>query len=84
MATSSAASERSFSTNGFIHSKLRNSLKEENVQKLLFITSNALQLGKDLLTIDGQDSEDDTDDVDAGSFNSNSSSNLRFPIEDWD
>jgi hypothetical protein len=36
MATSSAASERNFSTFGFIHSKMRNSLAAEKVQKLVF------------------------------------------------
>jgi hAT family C-terminal dimerisation region len=40
MATSSAASERNFSTFGFIHSRLRNSLAPEKVQKLVFIKTN--------------------------------------------
>ena len=35
LATSSAASERSFSTFGFIHSKLRNSLSTKLVEKLV-------------------------------------------------
>jgi hypothetical protein len=67
MATSSAASERNFSMNGFIHSKLRNSLKEQNVQKLLFIKSNASQLGQDFLSTDYPYSEDDAIDLDTGS-----------------
>jgi hypothetical protein len=40
MATSSATSERNFSTMGFIHSKLRNSLSAKTVEKLVFINSN--------------------------------------------
>jgi len=40
MAASSAASERNFSTMGFIHSKLRNSLNAKTVEKLVFIKSN--------------------------------------------
>lgn len=40
MATSSAASERNFSTMGFIHSKLRNSLGTQSVEKLVYIKSN--------------------------------------------
>jgi hypothetical protein len=40
MATSSAASERNFSTIGFIHSKLRNSLSAKTIEKLVFIESN--------------------------------------------
>jgi hypothetical protein len=39
-AASSAASERNFSTMGFIHSKLRNSLSAKTVEKLVFIKSN--------------------------------------------
>ncbi len=40
MATSSVAFERNFSTMGFIHSKLRNSLSAKTVEKLVFIKSN--------------------------------------------
>jgi hAT family C-terminal dimerisation region len=40
MATSSASCERNFSTMGFIHSKLRNSLSPATVEKLVFIKSN--------------------------------------------
>jgi len=43
MATSSAASERNFSTMGFIHSKLRNSLSTKTVEKLVFIKSNMVR-----------------------------------------
>jgi len=35
MTASSASSERNFSTFGFIHSKLRNSLNSETVKKLV-------------------------------------------------
>jgi hAT family C-terminal dimerisation region len=41
MATSSASSERNFSTMKFIHSKERNSLGKETVEKLVFIKSNS-------------------------------------------
>ncbi|XP_078717972.1 protein mono-ADP-ribosyltransferase PARP14-like [Lampetra fluviatilis] len=40
MATSSAASERNFSTVGFIHSELRNSLAPSSVEKLVYLKSN--------------------------------------------
>jgi hypothetical protein len=40
MATSSAASEQNFSTMGFIHSKLRNSLSAKTIEKFVFIKSN--------------------------------------------
>jgi len=39
--TSSASTERSFSNDSFIHSKSRNRLAPERVQKLLYIRSNA-------------------------------------------
>jgi hypothetical protein len=35
LAISSASSERNFSTMGFVHSKLRNSLSTETVEKLV-------------------------------------------------
>lgn len=40
MATSSASSEINFSMMGFIHSKLRNKLAPQTVEKLVFIKSN--------------------------------------------
>ena len=40
MAMSSAASERNFSTMGFIQTKLWNSLNMETVEKLVFVKSN--------------------------------------------
>jgi hypothetical protein len=47
MATSSAASERNFSTFGFIHSKLRNSLAAEKVQNLV-LSKTTIQLSQRL------------------------------------
>jgi len=44
MVTSSAASERGFSAMGFVHSKLRNRLSPDTVEKLIFIKNNAPQL----------------------------------------
>lgn len=44
MACSTASCERNFSTFGFIHSKIRNSLSEESVRKLVYVKTNALQL----------------------------------------
>ena len=40
IAASTASSERNFSTMGFIHSKLRNALRQGSVEKLVFIKSN--------------------------------------------
>jgi hypothetical protein len=49
MVTSSAASERKFSTFCFIHSKLRNSLAAEKVQKLVFIKTNYPSFAENLV-----------------------------------
>jgi hypothetical protein len=38
---SSAASERNFSTFGFIHSKLRNQLKNDRLKKMIFVFANS-------------------------------------------
>ena len=46
MVASSAASERNLSTFGFIHSKLRNCLSPDAVQKLVYIKTNNLQFTK--------------------------------------
>ena len=40
MATFSATAEQNFSSMGFIHSKLQNSLSPKTVEKLVFIKSN--------------------------------------------
>ena len=40
MATSSATAKQNFSTMGFIHSKLCNSLSPKTVEKIVFIKSN--------------------------------------------
>ena len=47
MASSAASSERNFSTFGFVHSKLRNCLSDESVQKLVYIKTNNTQFIKD-------------------------------------
>jgi hypothetical protein len=43
VASSSAASERKFSTMGSIHSKLRNCLGRDTVEKLVYVKTNNLQ-----------------------------------------
>jgi hAT family C-terminal dimerisation region len=48
LVASSAASERNFSTFGFIHSKVRNCLKEDAVQKLVHIKTNNMQFTKQM------------------------------------
>ena len=40
--SSSAACERNFSSMGFIHSKLRNRLSQNTIEKLVFVRSNRL------------------------------------------
>mmetsp|Transcript_18749 Transcript_18749/g.18853 ORF Transcript_18749/g.18853 Transcript_18749/m.18853 type:complete len:87 (+) Transcript_18749:543-803(+) len=40
LVTSSASSERNFSTMGYIHNKLRNSLSASTVQKLVYVKTN--------------------------------------------
>ena len=59
--TSSAASERSFSTMGFIHTKLRNRLTHSMVEKLVFVRSNHLLAQKGL----EDSSSDEEDDIDS-------------------
>jgi hypothetical protein len=56
MATSSTAFERNFSTMGFIHSKLRNTLATRTVEKLVFIKLN-LSAFYDYLALDDNDIE---------------------------
>lgn len=58
LVSSSAASERNFSTFGFIHSKLRNKLNPETVRKLVYIKCNSSQLEEAV----NFESEDDSDD----------------------
>jgi hypothetical protein len=60
MATFSAASERNFSTMGFIHSKLRNSLSAKIVEKLMFIKNN-MGAFNSCPTSDNNTSESDSD-----------------------
>ncbi|HEY9300046.1 MAG TPA: DUF domain-containing protein, partial [Phormidium sp.] len=47
MAASSAASERNFSMASYVHSKQRNRLTHDKVKKLLYVKTNAAQLGED-------------------------------------
>jgi hAT family C-terminal dimerisation region len=58
MATSSASSERNFSTFGFVHSKLRNSLGPEKVKKLVYIKTNSRAFS-DSIAVEESGSEDD-------------------------
>lgn len=58
MATSSSASERNFSTFGFIHSKLRNQLSVDRVEKLVYIKTNS-----NILSKADQDTVSDSDSV---------------------
>ena len=53
MATSSASSERNFSTMGFVHSKLRNSLAPQTVQKLVYIKANYAAFADCIYVSDG-------------------------------
>ena len=55
LAASSAASERNFSTFGFVHSKLRNRLDQEKVRKLVYIKTNMTQMTD--VTSEGYDSD---------------------------
>ena len=63
MACSSASSERNFSTMGFIHTKLRNRLGKNKVEKLVYIKTNVPQFvdGK----MDYSASEESSDESDA-------------------
>ena len=64
MAASSVASKRSFSTFGFIHTKLRNRLGPEKVKKLVYIKTNMIQIsGMDLFDYDSDCSSIDSMDV---------------------
>ncbi len=54
---SSAASERNFSTFGFIHSKLRNRLDQEKVRKLVYIKTNTIQMTDAIRAGEGCDSD---------------------------
>jgi len=63
IATSSAASERNFSTMGFIHGKLRNRMSPSTVEKLVYIKCNNASFGKVTSgeankTSDGESDED--------------------------
>ena len=70
MATSSAASERNFSTFGFIHSKLRNRLSQEKVKKLVYIKTNVVQMADstDCYVSDCSDTNELNEDEEVSSF----------------
>lgn len=65
MAASAAASERNFSTFGFIHSKLCNRLSPEKVKKLVYIKTNAVQMADGLLDCyeNGDDNSDNEEEL---------------------
>ena len=56
MATSSAASERNFSAMAFVHTKLRNSLVPQTVEKLVYIKSNYAAFADCIYASDESDS----------------------------
>jgi Protein of unknown function (DUF 659)/hAT family C-terminal dimerisation region len=79
MVSSSAASERGFSTMNFVHSKLRNCLSAEKVKKLIYIKTNAPQLfnkgGSNHMDMDwgasdesGEEKEEEDEENDDGDF----------------
>ena len=64
LATSSAASERNFSTFGFIHSKLRNSLRTKSVEKLVYIKSNTNSMSGNCNSVNNcTDTETDEEEI---------------------
>ena len=73
LCTTSASCERSFSNQGHVHSKLRNRLLDERVQKLLFCYHNLRQLAQkrkrdhaeedEFEGVDFPDTNDNTEDV---------------------
>ena len=68
MVTSIASSERNFSTTGFIHWKLSNSLVLQTVMKLEHIKTTTTQLGYGSYTNENSDYNDDDEEI--------------FPIDD--
>ena len=58
LAASYAASERNFSTFGFIHSKLRNRLCPEKVKKLVCIKTNTIQMADSITACYGSESDE--------------------------
>lgn len=65
MAASAAASERNFSTFGFIQSKLRNCLGPEKVEKkLVSIKTNAAQISSTSYSVDEGSDDDQPMEVD--------------------
>jgi len=69
---SSAASERNFSTFGFVHSKLRYCLPPESVMKLVYIKTNNRQFEPDqAIPLQGCESDLDNDDARSSSSSLN-------------
>jgi hypothetical protein len=67
MACSSTASERYFSTFGFIHTnKFCNSLSEVTVKKLVYVRTNGLQLSNQLKQAYESDESDNVQEDDEG------------------
>ena len=66
LAASSAASERNFSTFGFMHSKLRNRLGQDAVEKLVYIKTNSAHFTEEGTFPANFDESDDEDNDDAG------------------
>jgi Protein of unknown function (DUF 659)/hAT family C-terminal dimerisation region len=76
MVATTAASERNFSTFGFIHSKLRNRLRKDVLEKLVYVKTNngqftnQMPLLKEIRDSEGLDGDNhDVDDVDESSIN---------------
>src|SRR5688500_1397305 len=62
MTCSSAASKQKFSTFGFVHTKLRNSLSGNSVKKLVYIKTNAMQLSDELMKLEEVGNVDNEED----------------------
>ena len=62
MCVSTASSERCFSAFGFVHSKLRNLLGEDQVKKLVYVRSNFIELDKNNEKKYDNDEEEISDD----------------------
>jgi hypothetical protein len=64
MVASSAASERNFSTHGFVHSKLCNCVSEDAVEKLVYIKTNNIQFcNQTALAADFNADDEDDDNI---------------------
>jgi hAT family C-terminal dimerisation region len=70
VASSSAASERNFSTMGLMHSKLRNCLGLDTVEKLVYVTTNNLQFTVNANSDAYNSASDNEDDADGNKASS--------------